>query len=90
MLGCLGPFVGWPATEWETGLEPKMAKNWPAKRSGHFSGVFQNSRKMARQMAGQAENLQILAGQPFVQPFFGHFEHPRKTFRRPFLGHFWF
>ena len=27
----LGLRLGWPATDWETGPEPKMAEKWPAK-----------------------------------------------------------
>ena len=60
----------------------KCPAKWPA-------AIFRRRLKMAA-----AENPQILAGQLFVRPFFGHFGTPpppkngRRPFRRPFLSHF--
>ena len=47
----------------------------------HFSGVFQNGRKMAGQIAGQLEFGDFLP----VRPFFGHFG---KMATGHFAGHF--
>ena len=76
-----------PATEWETGPEPRMAEKWLAKWPAAISqGGSQNGRKMA----GQPKNHQILAVRPFSRPFFGHVgtPPPRKMAAGHFAGHF--
>ena len=90
------PEIGWPATEWETGPEPKMAGEMAGELAGgHFSGGFQNGRKMAGQLAGQPKFGHFLVVQPVARLFFGHFgTPPRKMaagqFAGHFSGHFWF
>ena len=74
--------LGWPATEWETGPEPKMAGEMAGS---HFLGGFQNGRKMAGQMAGQLKFGDFLHVRPFARPFLGHFWTPTKKMA---AGHF--
>ena len=63
----------------------EMAGEWSAR---HFSGVFQNGRKMAGQIAGQLKFGDFPGHLP------GHFsailEHPRIMAAGHFAGHFWF
>ena len=64
--------LGWPATEWEMGPEPKMAGEMAGQiAGGHFSGGSDMAEKMAGKMAGQPKIGQILAGgrRPFGRPF---------------------
>ena len=78
--------AGWPATEWETGSEPKMAENGWRNGRQPFSGGGgpKKAQKIAGQIAGHAQNHQILA----VRPFFGHFGTPQKMAAGHFAGHF--
>ena len=69
------------------GPKLEMAKKWPAAIS---RGGPQNGRKMAGQMAGQPENGQISAIQPFICPaiFRPSPKNGRRPFRQPFFWPF--
>ena len=47
--------LGWPATEWETGPEPKMAEKWPAKWPAAILG---GGPKMAEKWPGKWLDMQ--------------------------------
>ena len=71
--------LGWPATEWETSPEPKMAEKWPAK------WPTENGRKMA----GQLKSGDFLHIRPFARPIFGQFGTLSGAGRH-FASNFWF
>ena len=75
---------GWPATEWETGPEPKMAGEMAGEMAG---GHFRGCSKMAEQIGrtnGWTAKIWPLFGCPAI------LEHPRKLAAGHFSGHFWF
>ena len=67
--------LGWPATEWETGQEPKMAEKWPAKWP---AAISRGGPKMAGKWPGKwpdSQNLVIFAIFPAIfRPFWGPLE----------------
>ena len=72
--------LGWPATERETGPEPKMAGEMAG--SQFLGGGFQHGRKMA----GQLKFGDFLSIRPLAQQFFGHSGTPEMAGH--FAGHF--
>ena len=80
---------------WETDPKLEMAEKWLAKwPAAIFRGGPRNGRKMAGQMAGQAEMAKFQLSGHLPGLFFGHFgdspKNGRRPFRQPFFGHFQF
>ena len=71
-------WLGWPATEWETGPEPKKVGEMAG---GHFWG-FQNG-----QIAGQLKFGDFLPIRPFARPCFGHLGTPPNMAAGHFVSH---
>ena len=80
---------GWPATEWETGPEPKMAEKrpvkWPAAIfQGRWRKIGQTNGRTGRKSPNFSRPAFCLAMFRPTPP-----KNDRRPFRRPFLGHSW-